>query len=579
MSNTSTTSLESFLIEKFQNTNVFDYVLNSNLKAVLLRTAREDGGGDTIPTAFRFGLNSFRPRIRQFEPNDAIAEATSTGLSGSGTFTGSAFIGDGLFGTTSGDYDYFRFSADAGDNISIETFATTNLDILGVDTVVGLYDSSGTLLAFDDDGGSGVYSDLDFTVGVTGEYYAVVRGFGFGFASVPFTPGTGGGVGTTGFYGLEIEITDGGSGGPFEPNDAIAEATSTGLSGSGTFTGSAFIGDGLFGTTSGDYDYFHFSADAGDNISIETFATANPDTVNTVVGLYDSSGNLLVENDDGGSDLYSALNFTVGAAGDYYAVVRGFGSGFAGDPSTPGTGSGVGSTGAYDLEIEITDSSPVSEFDIDLIFDASIASEVQAIFEQAANRWEELIIGDLPDAFVTRIGIVDDIAIEVRTPFIDGPSGILGQAGPTLVRLSSFLPSVGIIQFDSADVPALEASGQLDEVILHEMAHVLGFGTIWNALGLLSGAGGSDPRFTGADATAEYNSIFGVAEASVPVENTGGLGTRDAHWRESVFDNELMTGLLNGGIENPLSRITVASFGDLGYEVNLAAADPFSLSS
>jgi hypothetical protein len=111
------------------------------------------------------------------------------------------------------------------------------------------------------------------------------------------------------------------------------------------------------------------------------------------------------------------------------------------------------------------------------------------------------------------------------------------------------------------------------------MAHVLGFGTIWNALGLLSGAGGSDPRFTGADATAEYNSIFGVAEASVPVENTGGLGTRDAHWRESVFDNELMTGLLNGGIENPLSRITVASFGDLGYEVNLAAADPFSLSS
>jgi hypothetical protein len=28
----------------------------------------------------------------------------------------------------------------------------------------------------------------------------------------------------------------------------------------------------------------------------------------------------------------------------------------------------------------------------------------------------------------------------------------------------------------------------------------------------------------------------------VPVENSGGSGTRDAHWRESEFGNEVMTG-------------------------------------
>lgn len=105
------------------------------------------------------------------------------------------------------------------------------------------------------------------------------------------------------------------------------------------------------------------------------------------------------------------------------------------------------------------------------------------------------------------------------------------------------------------------------------MGHVLGIGTLWSRSGLLVGAGGANPRFTGAEATAEYNRIFGVNESSVPVENTGGPGTRDGHWRESVFGEELMTGFLDGSL--PLSRVTAASLGDIGYEVDLDAADSF----
>ncbi|HSP12855.1 MAG TPA: hypothetical protein VLO29_10035, partial [Salegentibacter sp.] len=37
-----------------------------------------------------------------------------------------------------------------------------------------------------------------------------------------------------------------------------------------------------------------------------------------------------------------------------------------------------------------------------------------------------------------------------------------------------------------------------------------------------------------------------------------------SHWRESVLDNELLTGFINLG-ENPLSRITAGSMRDLGY--------------
>ena len=39
-----------------------------------------------------------------------------------------------------------------------------------------------------------------------------------------------------------------------------------------------------------------------------------------------------------------------------------------------------------------------------------------------------------------------------------------------------------------------------------------------------------------------------------------------------------MTGFLNPG-SNPLSKVTIASLKDLGYEVKIAAANPFSLPS
>src|SRR5258708_39129929 len=42
-----------------------------------------------------------------------------------------------------------------------------------------------------------------------------------------------------------------------------------------------------------------------------------------------------------------------------------------------------------------------------------------------------------------------------------------------------------------------------------------------------------------------------------------------SHFRESVFGNEVMTGYLNNGA-NPLSRVTIASLADLGYQVNMA---------
>src|SRR5204863_4051211 len=126
---------------------------------------------------------------------------------------------------------------------------------------------------------------------------------------------------------------------------------------------------------------------------------------------------------------------------------------------------------------------------------------------------------------------------------------------------------------------SMVSSGLLYSVVLHEMGHILGIGTLWSDFGLLSGAGTSNPIFTGANATAQYNQIFGTSARGVPVEATGGQGTADSHWRETVFTNELMTGWAGPGTNLPLSRVTVGSLADLGYTVNYAAADPFTPSS
>jgi hypothetical protein len=75
----------------------------------------------------------------------------------------------------------------------------------------------------------------------------------------------------------------------------------------------------------------------------------------------------------------------------------------------------------------------------------------------------------------------------------------------------------------------------------------------------------------------EYQRLRGAgALKPVPVEATGGAGTRDSHWRESIFALELMSGFVDTP-GNPLSRLTVASLEDLGYRVNLAAAEPYAL--
>lgn len=214
--------------------------------------------------------------------------------------------------------------------------------------------------------------------------------------------------------------------------------------------------------------------------------------------------------------------------------------------------------------LSITDEKPRYALTIDFV--GGLSASQMAVFSNAAQRWSEVITSDL------------SLTIQAKGTYIDGAGRTLGQAGPMTVKPETLFPNTGIMEFDTADLARMEINGSLYNVILHEMAHVIGVGTLWQHHGLLEKAGTDNPLFTGAKAMHEYGVLLGQPPTKIPVANTGGAGTADGHWRELTFGNELLSGYLNTGVL-PLSRLTIAMLEDMGYEVNYDAADPYVLPS
>ncbi|MBL0171573.1 MAG: Ig-like domain-containing protein [Gemmatimonadaceae bacterium] len=234
-------------------------------------------------------------------------------------------------------------------------------------------------------------------------------------------------------------------------------------------------------------------------------------------------------------------------------------------------------------------------FDIDVRFVGDGGTpQVRQAFIAAASKWRRVIVGHVHNVAISRPAgtcvswapaiseTVNDVVIFARIGAIDGAGQILARAGPCIYSTVDNLPITGIMEFDEADLTNVLANGTFGDVVLHEMGHVLGVGTFWTVgRSLLTDAGTAAPYFTGASARAAFAAINTVTFSGNPVPVEGNqypVGTRDAHWRENVFGRELMQGFAKvGGM--PLSRVTAASMQDLGYLVNMNAADPYSISS
>lgn len=217
-------------------------------------------------------------------------------------------------------------------------------------------------------------------------------------------------------------------------------------------------------------------------------------------------------------------------------------------------------------------------FSINLSFSGLTPTQA-SYFAAAESFWEGVITGY--QASVSLSGI----NISATGAAIDGVGNILGSAGPNSGVFAGGFAYVtsGAMTFDTADIDHLIGLGSFTDVIRHEMAHVIGFGTVWDLNGVYTDGSG---HYTGANALREYRLEFNQPAATfVPVELGGSAGTANGHWNEidgggfggtGITDTlgrdmkfELMTGWLNA--PSFVSRTTIASFQDLGYTVALGA--------
>ncbi|MCZ4305670.1 PEP-CTERM sorting domain-containing protein [Zoogloeaceae bacterium G21618-S1] len=206
-------------------------------------------------------------------------------------------------------------------------------------------------------------------------------------------------------------------------------------------------------------------------------------------------------------------------------------------------------------------------------------------FESAAQFWESKISGYQGSISIPTFTITAAFAPE------DGEFNSLAYAAPdaTLTQDGYTLPTTGYMQFDAqdwgpGDTPFTRGELLLQEFIdsvQHEMAHALGFGTLFTDNGVATGN-----QYTGALAVAAFNQEFGQNASSILLENGGG------HWSEcwraqangnqnciddqndpnATNDLELMTPYAVANAT--FSNTTLAAFQDIGYATVSPVPEP-----
>ena len=223
-----------------------------------------------------------------------------------------------------GDRDWYRVDLAEGQGVRISLSGDETADALG-DPYLVIYGPDGGEVARDDDGGEGLNSWLEYQAATGGAHFIEVRGFVDD---------------ASGRYALSLA--------PGEIGDS-AESAEFLVAG----------GEGRMGTLGapGDVDWFGVELIEGRPYRFNLMGGEDglPDPLLT---LYDSEGNQVAMDDDGGWGLNSYLSYVSVAGGTYYAAVSAFGD---------------SGTGRYWLAVSDTD--VPGNINTDEILDASSADD------------------------------------------------------------------------------------------------------------------------------------------------------------------------------------------------------------
>jgi hypothetical protein len=188
------------------------------------------------------------------------------------------------------DTDWYRVRLTAGQSYRFALAGAGDSPLS--DPLLRIHGADGAELGFDDDGGEGLNSYMEFTAATTGNYFLEASPFG------------GEGVGG---YTLTAQTGD-------IPADAT---TDVGLSADGDYR------EGMLAPT-GDRDWYRIELAEGQALRINAVSAESDPLSDPYLVLYGPDGTEITRDDDGGEGLNAYLEYQAAAAGAHYLEVRGF---------------------------------------------------------------------------------------------------------------------------------------------------------------------------------------------------------------------------------------------------------------
>ncbi len=243
---------------------------------------------------------------------------------------------------------------------------------------------------------------------------------------------------------------------------------------------------------------------------------------------------------------------------------------------------------AFDLSISVPTPASFTSTQYELLLDSLASAEAL---------WESVITGYQPGINLTGISI--NVFAGSSFAAANYPQTVV-QAGYTLSIFSSILINPAVIDAYASWTgvgptnpnPAYLGLNYLEDILAHEIGHVLGIGLLWEENGVYTPGTG---QYLGKHGLRAYQAEFDPLATFVPVEQAGGSAA-DLHWDQimrsspeegnpsdpyslspltGITDShgrdlgmELLTGALDADYGKPfLSRTTIQSLRDLGFTV------------
>ena len=192
-----------------------------------------------------------------------------------------------------GDRDWYRVDLTEGQSIRVGVESTQTPDALG-DPYLVLYGPDSSEVARDDDGGEGLNAFLEYQATQTGAYYIEARGFTEDAAGAYAVSLLGGEIGSS------VDNAD-----YITPNSEGRIST---------------IG------AEGDADWFMIEMIEGRPYRFNLMSLDEGGLADPVLTLYDSNGQQVAYDDDGGTAFNAYMTYMTPAGGTYFASVSSFGN-------------------------------------------------------------------------------------------------------------------------------------------------------------------------------------------------------------------------------------------------------------